>query len=279
MADIAKEVALIQKAARGEEVRDAIVTVFQKLEKDQDDMIQKDQEALDDGMKRSVYDTDGDGIVDNAKKVDGHTVGADVPADAKFTDTDTVYDDADLKQNVSENRKKLSDLQTAVGKAATKEELQAAVDKAATKEELQAVKTELEGKIGNSGTGTGSTESGSGEAGTKTGGNDSGSSGSDTGTGEPGTGAGTKAEVTVDAVLSETSENPVQNKAVAAALKGKQDSLTFDSTPTAGSSNPVTSGGVADAIRAIGGLTKDEVQKMIDTSISVSIDGVLAEEY
>lgn len=279
MADIAKEVALIQKAARGEEVRDAIVTVFQKLEKDQDDMIQKDQEALDDGMKRSVYDTDGDGIVDNAKKVDGHTVGADVPADAKFTDTDTVYDDADLKQNVSENRKKLSDLQTAVGKLATKEELQAAVDKAATKEELQAVKTELEGKIGNSGTGTGSTESGSGEAGTKTGGNDSGSSGSDTGTGEPGTGAGTKAEVTVDAVLSETSENPVQNKAVAAALKGKQDSLTFDSTPTAGSSNPVTSGGVADAIRAIGGLTKDEVQKMIDTSISVSIDGVLAEEY
>lgn len=279
MADIAKEVALIQKAARGEEVRDAIVTVFQKLEKDQDDMIQKDQEALDDGMKRSVYDTDGDGIVDNAKKVDGHTVGADVPADAKFTDTDTVYDDADLKQNVSENSKKLSDLQTAVSKAATKEELQAAVDKAATKEELQAVKTELEGKIGNSGTGTGSTESGSGEAGTKIGGNDSGSSGSDTGTGEPGTGARTKAEVTVDAVLSETSENPVQNKAVAAALKGKQDSLTFDSTPTAGSSNPVTSGGVADAIRAIGGLTKDEVQKMIDTSISVSIDGVLAEEY
>ena len=34
-----------------------------------------------------TYDADGDGIVDNAKKVNGHTVGKDVPASAKFTDT------------------------------------------------------------------------------------------------------------------------------------------------------------------------------------------------
>lgn len=38
-------------------------------------------------MLKSVYDTNGDGIVDNAEKVNGHTVGVDVPADAKFTDT------------------------------------------------------------------------------------------------------------------------------------------------------------------------------------------------
>lgn len=38
-------------------------------------------------MKAATYDTDGDGIVDNAGKVNGHTVESDVPADAKFTDT------------------------------------------------------------------------------------------------------------------------------------------------------------------------------------------------
>lgn len=38
-------------------------------------------------MLKSVYDADGDGVVDNAKQVNGHTVSADVPAGAKFTDT------------------------------------------------------------------------------------------------------------------------------------------------------------------------------------------------
>ena len=38
-------------------------------------------------MLKSVYDSDGDGIVDNAEKVNNHTVEADVPAGAKFTDT------------------------------------------------------------------------------------------------------------------------------------------------------------------------------------------------
>ena len=38
-------------------------------------------------MLKSVYDKDDDGVVDNAKKVDGHTVGKDVPSDAVFTDT------------------------------------------------------------------------------------------------------------------------------------------------------------------------------------------------
>ena len=38
-------------------------------------------------MLKSVYDTNGNGIVDNAEKVNGHTVGTDVPVNAKFTDT------------------------------------------------------------------------------------------------------------------------------------------------------------------------------------------------
>lgn len=35
-------------------------------------------------MFKSQYDADGDGIVDNAAKVNGHTVNKDVPSDAVF---------------------------------------------------------------------------------------------------------------------------------------------------------------------------------------------------
>ena len=38
-------------------------------------------------MLKSTYDIDGDGIVDDAKRVNGHTVQSDVPFNAKFTDT------------------------------------------------------------------------------------------------------------------------------------------------------------------------------------------------
>ena len=51
-------------------------------------------------------------------------------------------------------------------------------------------------------------------------------------------------EITIDDALSETSENPVQNKVVTKALADKQDTLTFDSVPTKDSENPVTSGGL-----------------------------------
>lgn len=90
-------------------------------------------------------------------------------------------------------------------------------------------------------------------------------------------------DITVDDTLSTTSENPVQNKVVTGALNGKQatiddlstirsgaaagatavqpstlqselagkqDTLTFDNTPTANSNNPVKSGGVKTAIDA-----------------------------
>ena len=38
-------------------------------------------------MTKSVYDTNNSGSVDNADKVNNHTVNSDVPTDAKFTDT------------------------------------------------------------------------------------------------------------------------------------------------------------------------------------------------
>ena len=47
-----------------------------------------------DTMLKSVYDTNGDGIVDNAEKVNNHTVLIDVPANAVFTDTVTTVEDS-----------------------------------------------------------------------------------------------------------------------------------------------------------------------------------------
>nr|DAU31780.1 MAG TPA: hypothetical protein [Caudoviricetes sp.] len=38
-------------------------------------------------MLKTVYDTNNNGIVDNAEKVNNHTVLKDVPANAQFTDT------------------------------------------------------------------------------------------------------------------------------------------------------------------------------------------------
>ena len=54
--------------------------------------------------------------------------------------------------------------------------------------------------------------------------------------------------VTVDTTLSETSENPLQNKAIYAALQGKQDALIIDAGPVSDSGNPISSGGVFEAL-------------------------------
>ena len=43
--------------------------------------------ALGNFMKKSTYDTNDSGVVDNAEKVNGKTVESDVPANAVFTDT------------------------------------------------------------------------------------------------------------------------------------------------------------------------------------------------
>lgn len=58
-------------------------------------------QLIDNSKEFAQFDADGDGIVDNAAKVNGHTVESDVPADAVFTDT--AYDDSEVKAAVKAN--------------------------------------------------------------------------------------------------------------------------------------------------------------------------------
>jgi len=70
-------------------------------------------------MQKAIYDMDNDGVVDNANKVNGHTVNEDVPENAKFTDTTyeiaTVYEDGLLskedKKKIDENVQKIIELE------------------------------------------------------------------------------------------------------------------------------------------------------------------------
>ena len=62
-------------------------------------------------MLRSVYDKNNNGIVDNAEKVNGKTVEANVPANAKFTDT--LYDDTEVR-NLINAKPDFSDMPTNV---------------------------------------------------------------------------------------------------------------------------------------------------------------------
>lgn len=58
-------------------------------------------------------------------------------------------------------------------------------------------------------------------------------------------------ELVIDTTISASSTNAVQNKAIAAALNNKQNTLTFDNVPTANSNNPVRSGGIKSAIDTV----------------------------
>ena len=57
--------------------------------------------------------------------------------------------------------------------------------------------------------------------------------------------------LTFDSAPTSGSSNPVTSGGVFSAINGKQDTLTFDSTPTSGSQNPVTSDGIYKAIDGI----------------------------
>ena len=48
----------------------------------------------------SSFDADGDGVVDNAAKVNGHTVACDVPENAVFTDTTYTFELSDSKLTI-----------------------------------------------------------------------------------------------------------------------------------------------------------------------------------
>jgi len=57
-------------------------------------------------MSKSTYDTNNNGIVDNAEKVNGLTVETAVPTGAVFTDT--IYDDTAIQTSVDLNTAKIS---------------------------------------------------------------------------------------------------------------------------------------------------------------------------
>lgn len=54
--------------------------------------------------------------------------------------------------------------------------------------------------------------------------------------------------LTFDSVPTDGSTNPVESNGIYDALAGKQNTLTFDTAPTDGSNNPVTSNGIFDAL-------------------------------
>lgn len=56
--------------------------------------------------------------------------------------------------------------------------------------------------------------------------------------------------LTFDSTPTASSNNPVTSAGIKTALDTKQDTLTFDTTPTSGSTNPVTSGGIHTAVQA-----------------------------
>lgn len=62
--------------------------------------------------------------------------------------------------------------------------------------------------------------------------------------------SGKQDALTFDTTPTANSSNPVTSDGIADALATKQNTLTFDSTPTANSSNPVTSGGIKTALDA-----------------------------
>lgn len=58
-------------------------------------------------------------------------------------------------------------------------------------------------------------------------------------------------QLTFDSTPTLGSSRPVTSEGIKVALNAKQDTLTFDNTPTANSTNPVTSGGIKTAIDAV----------------------------
>ena len=63
-------------------------------------------------MHTDVYDINKNGLVDDAEKVNGHSVYKDVPSDAVFTDT--VYDDTTIRGQVRANMNNIELLMNAL---------------------------------------------------------------------------------------------------------------------------------------------------------------------
>ena len=82
-------------------------------------------------------------------------------------------------------------------------------------------------------------------------------------------------KLTFDTIPIAGSTNPVTSGGVKVALDDKQDTLTFDSTPTTGSTNPVTSGGVKTALD-----NKSSIgNAYMDSKVEVEIKHIGDDEY
>lgn len=80
-------------------------------------------------MRTEVYDKDQNGIVDNAEKVNNHTVGTDVPADAVFTDTTyTAGTGIDITGNVITNTQTSAEWGNITGTLSDQTDLKNALD-------------------------------------------------------------------------------------------------------------------------------------------------------
>ncbi len=66
-------------------------------------------------MLKSEYDKNNDGIIDNAEKVNGHTVESNVPENAKFTDT--LYDDSEIQGKIANQSNEIEKNKANIGTA------------------------------------------------------------------------------------------------------------------------------------------------------------------
>ena len=66
-------------------------------------------------------------------------------------------------------------------------------------------------------------------------------------------------------------------EATVAGLAEKQDTLTFDNTPTAGSTNPVTSGGVAECMTQVVGDIDTVLANLLDGTTVAEVNEILDE--
>lgn len=98
----------------------------------------------------------------------------------------------------------------------------------------------------------------------------------------------TKSDVGLGNVDNTSDADKPISTATQTALNAKQDTLTFDTTPTSGSTNPVTSGGIYTAVSQLESQIEDGLHTLVPVTLAangwisglqtVTVAGVLADE-
>lgn len=93
-------------------------------------------------MLKSVYDTNDSGVVDNAEKVNNHTVDSDVPINAKFTDTTyTAGTGIDINNGIITNTQTSAEWGNVKGTLSNQTDLQNALNSKVNTSDLSNVAT------------------------------------------------------------------------------------------------------------------------------------------